>query len=647
MDYYWQLVGLLRVQPAPLDQIRQQVVNASDIQKDNALGIAVFFANEQVVQLLLEQNAYADALIYMGAVHLITQDDLRALDRDNPGILQIPKRWRVLHHAFERRYIPIMKMLVMAGATITKQYKHGRILTDIMREALTRRDREMIDTVLMSVISRTISSGRGPGPEEQIILDELWEASTVLKLPDPTRLHTFVTADSDSPLVQWFPEYAQSADEAQKDLALAYAVHYRKTDMVEILLKHNANPNGAELMRVYDYPDERDRTLRQNDFWDGISVDYNSSLDRVFQQAYYRKDVDMMRLLLNANASLRFYYGRVLDTLGLLTVPMHAMHVDDKEMLTFFVAHGWDVNERAPACHQQTPLNSACFRENNVFIEYFLNEGAHPDMQCGLFGRFTNVHVCIERGNREGLKLLMRHGVEINVYDSSFYNALATAIESYLICEENDVNDEGDELSRRSEIIKDILEYNVDFDYPDRIEVNMEFDYEVDVVDNRPVPDVIRDLVNSYRNKQSVDYLRNLRYDQVNVQDAWGKTALHRAVENGQLEAVRVLIVEKHARDDIKDFWGNTAKQALEKRYLAEVSKQQDVGRYVPNHTEEGFRFEQGDALAAAKLPIFRQIGRYLHQQRFFLDKIGPNIRLSNDQTEFPGVIRQIYEILF
>lgn len=467
-----------------LDQIRERLLHANDIEKDTALGIAVYenyrYDKVEVVQLLLENNAYADALALFSCngYHLkYNYDEVRALDRDKSGVINYKDR--VLHRAFESRSIPIMKMLILAGATITKQYKRREgIITDIIREALVRQDREMIDVILESATSRTVSSGRSPGPAEKLVLDELWGASISLQFPDPKRLHTFVTAD-DSTLTRRFPEYVENANEAEKDLALAYAVHYRKKDMVEILLSHNAYADGAELKSAYNYPDKDNRTLREKD------VLFHESVDRVLHQAYSRRDFDIISLLLKANSqSLRnAYIPARWESQQFLTVPMHAIGRGDDEMVRFFVDHGWDVNDNAPDGY--TPLYFACSQQKNGLIEYLLSKGADPDMQSGNDTKSTNVHACIRDGNREGLKSLMRHGVHINVYDDTSYTALTYAIQKYLSFikrlhpgtyldvphedpnDLNDVNDEGDETKRRRGIIKDILKYNVDFMYPE------------------------------------------------------------------------------------------------------------------------------------------------------------------------------------
>jgi ankyrin repeat protein len=639
------LADLVRRNPPPIDQIRQEVITTSDIYKDHALYHAVSFnTNEEVVRILLENNASADALIVDDEYEI-------QFDRDNPGFQHHHPPNRVLHEAFENRQFSIMKILIMAGATTTKQYKHRGIVTDVMSEALLRRDREMIYAILESVLSRTMSSGRNPSDEENIKLDELWTASISLRLPDPARLYTFVTADYDSTLTPRFPEYAERADQDEKDLALAYAVHYRKTDMVKILLRNNAYADGAELMSVYKYGT---RALRETDR-------YCRMVHRVLQQAYDRRDFNIIGLLLNAKASLRFEYQGTE-----VTVPMHAILHSDKKMLIFFIDHDWNVNERTLDWKKTTPLFYACSDafsdgkndpdafsegEQNEMIEFLLDQGADPDMHVRSHRTHTNVHACLKSGNRKGLQILMQHGgggVDINVVDDirqlvNMYHtygenvvipnsmrvvdgvniypssALHSAIFSYLDFyqiefglsnleggphedpdDPDDVNDEGDETKRRRGIIKDILKYNVDFEFTG-------FDFAMD-----GVPDTIKKLVLEYRDRQTVKHLMTLTTtpttttilpkNHVDYQDEYGRTALHRAVKNGQLEAVRYLVRNKNANKSIRDMWGNTASEALGE-YMTKLKS-----------VEDEFVYYQDTELNGQKLSALSAIGKYLFE---------------------------------
>lgn len=63
------------------------------------------------------------------------------------------------------------------------------------------------------------------------------------------------------------------------------------------------------------------------------------------------------------------------------------------------------------------------------------------------------------------------------------------------------------------------------------------------------VPKAIRELIEEYKRKQT---LKGLNATELNAQDAWGKTALHRAVENGQFEAVKI-VLENKAQSDLPD----------------------------------------------------------------------------------------------
>ena len=137
-----------------------------------------------------------------------------------------------------------------------------------------------------------------------------------------------------------------------------------------------------------------------------------------------------------------------------------------------------------------------------------------------------------------------------------------------------------------------------------------------------------------------------MRPDQVNLQDKWGKTALHRALENAQLEQMRLLIVEKHAREDIRDFWGNTPVKALEKRYSAETMKQNPANHFAVDG--DSFRYEDVDDVIASKITNFQHMGRYMYQQRLFREKLGPELRqYENAETYPPNVIYQFFRFLF
>jgi hypothetical protein len=227
-------------------------------------------------------------------------------------------------------------------------------------------------------------------------------------------------------------------------------------------------------------------------------------------------------------------------------------------------------------------------------------------------------------------------------------------------------NDDTDENKKKRMlgIIKDILEYNVDFDYPDILQGAPPTWITI------PIPTAIQTLVDGYRSKQSVAYLKTLQKgrtdnpppNHVDFRDKWGKTALHRAVENAQLEAVKLLLFDKNAREDITDYWGNTAYEALKRRYNAEVYNRDKRDYYDDDSDIVGilnnkYRYEEGDRIAIDKLSTFRAIGQYFHDYRLFRDRLSLRMRRpienaddapANDAPVYPlGVLRQISEFLY
>ena len=551
-----------------LEYLQQNIEHAADSDKNAALAMAVRRNNEEIVQFLLEHGS----------------------DPDTSTLL----------FAYEHRFIQIVKLLIIAGAIVDTTY--ARTLTDVVQQARTRLDREMTDALVEAGV------------------DRLAALSVALQSPMRGHLHTYVTADASL----GFEGSVINATNAEKDLALAYAVHYKKTDMVRVLLDNGAYADGAQLRHAYDSPNLR---LQDQD---------NADVPRVLHEAYDNRDFAIIGLLLSANASLRYYY---LGPQGHrdMTIPMHVIVNRDQAMLELFVDRGWSVNEREPARGHFTPLMTAILRpplfgDRGRIIQYLVNEGANTDMQSFLGGKITHIHQCI--GNRTALRVLLTKGVAINVYDKTGKTPLACAISNFTSLAANnpdafnelddelddddhdelddELHDElDDELRRRRGIIKDILRYNVDFEYPDSQTTELP-----------PLAATIKKLVDTYRTRQDVAYLETLQ--QVDAQDQWGKTALHRACENGQLDAVKLLVAGKRANRNIRDNWGNTAYDAMKHRYQQERAFLENRDNfYIPG--TDTFRYIDGDHVARSKLLQFIEIGSYLAELDVF-ERDGPQI---------------------
>jgi ankyrin repeat protein len=614
-----------------IDQLLPVLEQANDLEKDIALGYAVRLGKEDFVRLLLDFGAYSNALIQPQKPRPSSKLD------ETSQTPVFPNARRVLHQAFEDRNISIMRLLLDKQAVIDKPYERRGETTNIVREALKRGDRDMIRFIA--------EYGRLLQTVPAYFMDIVRASQAPVTNPRP--LHTYVTANDAAAL----ESHVEGATEIEKDEALAYAVHHRRVQMVRILLDHKAYPDAAQWRSLYNYPDEMGRTLRQVDAMDGEKKE--EPVHRVLHEAYDNKDFHIVGLLLRAwcNRSLAHWYARGEVQYGIINLVQHAVLRSNTQMLNCFKLCGWNMNERALSPNAFTPLLTACDAGNNLMIDYLTNlDGVNVDIQCGDRGdrvKLTNIHTCIKKGNRQGLNMLLYNNVDVNVYDSSKYSALAYAIQMYIekiqeaydlddyfrlddinqIVHEdphdpNDLQNDQEGIKRRRGIIKDILNYNVDFAFP--MTIARPDPPEL------PIPTTIQQLVAKYKNQQHVDFLKDLDdtpipsginppSNHVDFQDGFGRTALNRAALNGQLDAVKKLI-SMNARQDIRDIWGYTVRDALRYFIRDQVAKlkeslpERDRFFIFTSGACRHFRFSIGDSMLSERISgSFNQIHNYLH----------------------------------
>ena len=605
-----------------------------DLEKDIALGYAVRLGKEDFVRLLLDFGAYSNALIqphpkpqprrffsFVGPTS--DESELRELDQSSRYPV-FPDARRVLHQAFEDRNVNIMRLLLDKHAVIDKPYQRRGETTNIVREALKRGDGDMIDFIAEYVRRRRI-----PQPVPAYLI-EIVQASRA-QVTNPQPLHTYVTANDAAALAR----HVLGASEVERDEALAYAVHHRRAEMVQLLLDHNAYPDGAQWRSVYNYPDEMGRTLRQVDAVDGEKKE--APVHRVLHEAYDNKDFQIVGALLRAKASSAHWYAREELQYGRINLVQHAVISSNGWMLQILKNCGWSVNDRALSANAYTPLMTACHAGNNLMIDYLTNiDGVNVDIQCGDRVKLTNIHTCIKSGNRQGLNMLLYKKVDVNVYDSTKYSALAYSIQMYIekvqdyfrleqidqIVHEDpndpdDLEDDAEGIKRRRGIIKDILKYNVNFAFPMTIARPDQTEL--------PIPTTIQQLVAKYRNQQQVNFLKDLDDaliptgsnpppNHVDFADVFGRTPLHRAAQNGQLDAVKKLI-SMNASQNIQDVWGFTALEALKSYIMDQSRKLNEVlgtERKFTSGQIRPFRFVGGDDLIEQMLPTLLRIRHYM-----------------------------------
>lgn len=341
---------------------------------------------------------------------------------------------------------------------------------------------------------------------------------------------------------------------------------------------------------------------------------------------------------------------------------LKAVEKNDFDTLSYWVIERkWSVNKYDPGT--LAPLSMACRNNNNEMISFLILWGANVDVQSSL-----PVKICIRNCNRRGLQLLMDANLDINAN-----TVLELAIQKYveklklrqlehpeetvLQIDPNDPEDkkdDGDELKRSRGIIRDILDYNVDFGFtifaarqPEvghlpLVARHREMDTRIERREQMDdAPEKIKQLVNEYQHRQRVEYLATLdtsKAKNVNLQDEHGRTALHRAMKNGQWKAVAYLISTKNAREDLKDKWGRTASECLEATYWDMKMKLDSPDR---NYARDLVRTE--------RLADFRRIGRFLAERRDFLKRIGPGIRTTDVTYPFfpSDIVRNFAAYIF
>ena len=350
---------------------------------------------------------------------------------------------------------------------------------------------------------------------------------------------------------------------------------------------------------------------------------------RLLHVAYDKRDFETVGLLLDHGASLQFWYKTGYNSTDYQTLVDFAILSNDYSMLSCFKEHLWNVNERNP--HGDTPLITAC-RGGTQMISCLTDWGANVDMQNYVM---TPIDVCIKHCNRKGLQRLMRLGADINANYSLEY-AITEYMDRVSIkypfsqniphfdpTDPDDSMDDDDEVKRSRGIIRDILEYTVDFEFTI---MGTRASGETMMLHARReamgrVPEAIKGLVNAYRHRQTVEFLATLDPVDVDLQDEYGRTALHRAMKNGQLEAVKYLIYIKNARENKVDIWGRTASECLEATYHDMKMKVDHPERFVPR-IGDGNRYV--DIMRGERISDFQSIGRFNADRRLFMTKLGP-----------------------
>jgi hypothetical protein len=430
------------------------------------------------------------------------------------------------------------------------------------------------------------------------------------------------------------------------DKKLAKAVLDGNAGQVDSLLKRGAYVNAV--ISVDDFPTSEYMNVREADTLNPTSIGaVGAPWGRVVQHAYIKRDIPVMMALIHAGAELRFasYVDDDDSQYYMRSIVLHAATQNDREMLDWFIRGGVDLNAHKSFENNTTALQAVC--EGGGVTSYFdrtrpdvisflvLQRFCDVNVQSGYPGwKMTNAHACVfDKGTTAPLNLvrLMENFLDINVFEGSeeaHFSVLRVAM-----VKASEVAQPAALRARRRTIVELILEYNVDFDYHDL----------GDITDGDD-PDISR-LVEAKRHEQSVVYLRGVAPQHINDVDRWGKTALHRAAENGQYDQLRILL-EKGARIDTRDNMGRKPHDSARHRHnrYAETIK---YNASLSNDPGTPYRFHRSAALTLQKMAAFKRIYKYLmevqNMKRVHAQYEAFHQQPAETRTEAPDEIARMY----
>ncbi len=132
----------------------------------------------------------------------------------------------------------------------------------------------------------------------------------------------------------------------------------------------------------------------------------NKEGDSAVHIAVFAGQIDAMKFLLDRGAKINAKDGDG-DTLFL-----HFVRINDTINAMYLLERGADINE-SNSDSQDTPLIIAAYKNNQEFVERFLEKGANPNIQ-NKNGN-TALLVAAQNGNEEIIKLLLEKGADINL----------------------------------------------------------------------------------------------------------------------------------------------------------------------------------------------------------------------------------------
>ena len=216
----------------------------------------------------------------------------------------------------------------------------------------------------------------------------------------------------------------------------------------------------------------------------------------------------------------------------------------------------------------ETPLYIATTNDHPAVVEVLLESGADPDtigwprVRIDFSGPDTNPlgpdtvgAVAISNGYTNVLHQLLRYDMDVYVMTPSNHTFLDAAL----------IHDD----PGTSKIMVNLLvDRGIDFDIQDLYMLPSD-DREQgrEMINLDQVPSDIRHIIDTARQCQSLIYLSSLSDTEMNEQNIFGQTPLHRAAQNGQLEQVRYLIEQRGANPLLRDVFGRRPDESAQHRW--------------------------------------------------------------------------------
>jgi ankyrin repeat protein len=381
------------------------------------------------------------------------------------------------------------------------------------------------------------------------------------------------------------------------DKLLAFEVSRGNVSEISSLLERGAYVNALRWRDIPEFPTPQYRNIKEADFG---GINPNSRYGRVIQDAYEHRHRDTMEILLDAGAEIRLDYHDNDGPRGdyETSIVLHAAAQGDLAMLSFFIRNGVDLNTHRSLEYGIRPLHAVCESRESDFntsdmIDTLVKLGVNVDAQSGRSdNKLVNLRICLMDITK--IVRLMQHEVDINVFEGSeveHYSILTSAM-----------------IYGGQEVVEAILEYNVDLDFHDL---------------GNPEPWLLLERpermipVERKRHEQSVVYLKGLEpgglaLAYINNVDRWGKTALHRAAENGQFQQVRILL-DRGALYNIRDKWGRRPHESAWNRCKKYQEKLSENARFS-HHPDIPYRFQRSAELTQEKIASLIQISNYIRR---------------------------------